>query len=424
VLHRALLEALHMAASRFLATVNETSIHYRGWWVVLICFAMAAFAWALGFYGQGVYLAELHRAYGWPSSSIATATTFYYLFSAFLVVFVSDAIRLLGVRMFLCIAVGCMALATLLFGLIDAPWQLYGVYALMAVGWAGLTMAAISNAIGLWFDTRRALAISLALNGASFGGVVGVPLLVAVINAVGFTSAVVTMAVVMMGVLLPVILLGMGHPPYLEHPLASARGGEAAPSTLSPAQARSMALHSLSFWTITVPFALALLAQIGFIMHQISFMMPMIGRERASLVVSLMTAMAVVGRVLLGFMIDRLNQRLISAVLFISQALALLAMVTFSSEAALFISSAVFGFAVGNAITMPSVIIHREFSHGAFGAVVSLSTAISSAISACGPAVVGVLRDLSNSYAPALYVCMGMEIAAAAGVLIGGRSRA
>lgn len=413
-----------MAASRLLPTVNEASIRYRGWWIVLVCFVMATFAWALGFYGQGVYLAELQRAYGWSTSSIATATTFYYAFSALLVVFVSDAIRILGVRLFLCIAVSCMALATLLFGLVDAPWQLYGVYTLMAVGWAGLTMAAISNALGLWFDARRGLAISLALNGASIGGVVGVPMLVAAIDAVGFSSAVATMAVVMVGVLLPVIVLGLGKPPYPEPSLGPTRRLDAAPNTLSLAQTRSMALQSLSFWTITLPFALALLAQIGFIMHQISFMTPIIGRELASLAVSLMTAMAVVGRVLLGFMIDRLNQRVTSAVLFISQALALLAMVNFSSEVALFISSAVFGFAVGNAITMPSIIIHREFAHGAFGAVVSLSTAISSGISACGPVVVGVMRDFSTSYAPALYVCMGMQVAAAAGVLIGGKSRA
>ncbi|MFG3756736.1 hypothetical protein, partial [Klebsiella pneumoniae] len=106
-----------------------------------------------------------------------------------------------------------MALATVLFGFVNAPWQLYGVYTLMAVGWAGLTMAAISNTLGLWFHERRGLAISLALNGASLGGVVGVPVLVTAIAAVGFTPAVVAMALAMVVVLLPVILLGVGTPP-------------------------------------------------------------------------------------------------------------------------------------------------------------------------------------------------------------------
>jgi MFS family permease len=401
-------------------SLDEASLRYSGWRVVLICFLMAMFAWALGFYGQGVYLAELQRAHGWPASLISTATTFFYLFSALLVVFVNDAIRMLGVRVFLASAVSCMALATVLFGLVDAPWQLYGVYTLMAFGWAGLTMAAISNTIGLWFDTRRGLAISLALNGASIGGVVGVPLLVAAIGALGFTTALVTMAAIMAAVLLPVIIFGIGPPPRRDR---HSQNGEA-PVVLSATQTRGKALRSLSFWTIALPFALVLLAQIGFIVHQISFMQPIIGRERASLAVSLMTVMAVIGRAIFGFMIDRLNQRVAAAVLFISQALALLAMINFPSEAVLFAGSAVFGFTVGNAITLPSMIVHREFDSRAFGVVVSLSTAISSAISACGPAVVGVLHDLSGGYTLPLYVCMGLEVAAAIGVLIGNRGRA
>ncbi len=82
-----------------------------------------------------------------------------------------------------------------------------------------------------------------------------------------------------------------------------------------------------------------------------------------------------------------------------------------------------FGFTVGNAITLPSMIVHREFDGPAFGVVVSLTTSISSAISACGPAVIGVLRDLSGSYTVPLYVCMALEVAAAIGVLIGLKSR-
>ena len=86
--------------------------------------------------------------------------------------------------------------------------------------------------------------------------------------------------------------------------------------------------------------------------------------------------------------------------------------------------SGVFVFGSGNAITLPSMIVHREFDAHAFGVVVSLSTAISSAISACGPALVGVLRDWSGSYALPLYVCMALELVAAAGVLLRGRSEA
>ena len=40
---------------------------------------VATFSWGLGFYGHGIYLAELQRAKGWPTSLMSTATTLYYL---------------------------------------------------------------------------------------------------------------------------------------------------------------------------------------------------------------------------------------------------------------------------------------------------------------------------------------------------------
>jgi predicted MFS family arabinose efflux permease len=289
----------------------------------------------------------------------------------------------------------------------------------MAFGWAGLTVAAISNTLGQWFDRRRGLAISLALNGASLGGVVGVPALVFAIGAVGFASAVVMAAALTAGVLLPVILLGTGHPPHRAAALQLQAPADAPPSA---PQIRARALRSLPFWTVTLPFALVLLAQVGFIVHQISFMEPLIGRDRAGLAVALMTAMAVAGRVVIGLMIDRLDQRLVAAALFASQALALGVMVNVPTELVLFAASGVFGFTVGNAITLPAVIVHHEFDAHEFGVVVSLTSAISSVISACGSALVGLLHDLSGGYSLALYACMGLEIAAACGVLIGRRA--
>ena len=162
--------------------VDETSIRYAGWRIVAVCFLVATFGWGLGFYGQSVYLAELHRVHGWPSSWISTATTAFYLMGALLVAFINDAMRRVGPRNCLLIGVCCMAAAAALLGQIHAPWQLYAVNLLLAFGWAGTSLGAITNTLGMWFDQRRGMAISLALNGASCGGIVGVPLLVAAIG--------------------------------------------------------------------------------------------------------------------------------------------------------------------------------------------------------------------------------------------------
>jgi hypothetical protein len=52
--------------------VPETEFR-SGWPAVLACFCVAVFAWGFGFYGQAVFLAELHRLHGWPTSTIGAA---------------------------------------------------------------------------------------------------------------------------------------------------------------------------------------------------------------------------------------------------------------------------------------------------------------------------------------------------------------
>jgi hypothetical protein len=54
--------------ARSYTALDETSIRYDGWRIVVVCFLLATFGWGLGFYGQSVYVAELQRLH-WSRSS-------------------------------------------------------------------------------------------------------------------------------------------------------------------------------------------------------------------------------------------------------------------------------------------------------------------------------------------------------------------
>jgi cyanate permease len=84
-------------------------------------------------------------------------------------------------------------------------------------------------------------------------------------------------------------------------------------------------------------------------------------------------------------------------------------------------ASAVFGFSVGNLITLPSLIVQREFPPVHFGVLISLITAINQVTYAFGPGVIGLLRDLSGSYTLPFYGCIALEITAAALIMVRGR---
>ena len=110
-----------------------------------------------------------------------------------------------------------------------------------------------------------------------------------------------------------------------------------------------------------------------------------------------------------------------SAVSFASQAVALLIMINARNEATVFFASALFGFSVGNVITLPALIIQREFDPRSFGVLVSLTGAIGQCFNAFGPGIIGLLRDASGSYELPFYGCIGLELAAAVLILVRGR---
>jgi MFS family permease len=389
-------------------SIDETSARYEGWRIVVVCFLVATFGWGVGFYGQSVYVAELHRLHGWPASLISGGTTFFYLFGALLVAFVSEAIRSFGPRNCLVAGVLALAAAAVLIGQVTEPWQLYAADAMLAFGWAGTSLGIITNTLGLWFDNRRGMAISLALNGASFGGIIGVPLLAAAIGSLGFADAMIAAAIVMVALMIPIILIFVGRPPIGSSAIAAVKAD--APSAT---QIRSAAFRDAAFLTVAVAFALVLFAQVGFIVHLISFLDPVIGRERAAIAVALLTAMAMAGRVLFSTVIDRLNQRLASAISFVSQAVALSIIINSRNDVVLIGCCALFGFSVGNLITLPSLIVQREFDPRSFGVLISLITAINQVTYAFGPGIVGLLRDASGSYSLPFYGCIGLELIAA-----------
>src|SRR5262249_28934774 len=177
------------------------------------------FCWGFGLYSHGIYLAELQHRFGWSATLISSATTAYYLLTASLVVFIGDAIARFGPRRIFLTGTCCLGSAVALLAFLAPPGQLYLVYLVMAVGSAAMHVAAITNVLSLWFDRQRGLAISLALNGASSGGIFVAPALVAAIALAGFEAAMVGAATVMAGMLLP-RLATRDHPPPPRTPAA------------------------------------------------------------------------------------------------------------------------------------------------------------------------------------------------------------
>ena len=91
--------------------------------------------------------------------------------------------------------------------------QLYLAFILMSLGWVGMGTVVTATVVSSWFERRRGLAISLAFTGASFGGVVVTPVLLILIERLGFQAAMLASTAIILAVLVPVAVGWIGSPP-------------------------------------------------------------------------------------------------------------------------------------------------------------------------------------------------------------------
>jgi MFS family permease len=394
---------------------------FHGWKVVGCAFLIAVFGWGFGFYGIGVFLAELVERHGWATRSVASAVTVLYLVGAALIAAVGSAFERFGPRRVVLAGVAAMGLGALGLTFVTAPWQLYLVFPVMAIGWAAMSGAALNLIVAPWFERRRGLAISLAFNGAATGGIVIAPAIALLTGRVGLRAAVALLVALMVGVLAPLVLgllargpeaLGLapdGDPPG---PWGRAARGDVAPR-------RRRFLRTWRFWSVSLPFALGLTAQISVIIYQMSFLRPRLGPDGAAWAVSLTSLAAVAGRLIVGLFVDRVDRRAVVAGNFLVQAVGLVLMLTAPAPAFLFAACVLFGLGVGNTTSLPSVIVQAEFPPAAFGQVVSTLIAINQFTYSFGPGSLGWLRDASGSYAAPLVACLALQLTAVVILLLG-----
>lgn len=375
-----------------------------GWRVVFACFMSALFAWGFGFYAHGIYLVQLQAAHGWSTGLISSIVTAHYVLGALLLPRIAEGIGRFGPRAVLLTGIVATTGALLLLPSVEAPWQLALLFVVMAAGWNATSVAPIASTIGQWFDRQRGLALNLALSGATAAGLVVAPALLAAIATFGFTDA------LRLLVLAGLVLAGGAVAAFV-------RRGPAQPPPTGPTYNRWAPLKTWRFWSISAPFALVLIAQVGFLTHLVPLVADRPGVD-PGFAIAVNAFMALVGRVVLGFIIDRLSPRPAAALSFLVQVGAIAVLGFAETPSVIYGACAVYGFSVGNNITLSPLIVQREYAGDDFPRIVALSTAMVQILYAFGPGLLGILRDAFGSYSVPLAVCIALNLVASGLILL------
>ena len=386
---------------------------FHGWRVVGGAFVLAVLGWGLGFHGMPVYLHTVREARGFALELVSTAVTLHYLVGAMVVANLPRLYARFGLPRITSLGVVLLALGLLGWAYARTPAELLCATLFSGSGWVTMSAAAVNAILSPWFVRDRPKALSTAYNGASIGGLLFTPLLVALIGAFGFPA---TAAVI--GAVAVITVWGLSLTLFSLNPTALGQSPDGARG--NPTEGRAQirddharltgpALwHDRKFITLASAMALGLFAQIGLMAHLFSMIVPALGPGWSGMVMSLGTGAAIVGRTAVGwFLTAKADRRRIAMLSHVIQILgiALLALSAQTAPTLIVAGVLLFGFGIGNATSMPPLIAQAEFAREDTQRVVALIVAIGQGTYAFAPALFGWLRALSEaSRFPAVFL--------------------
>lgn len=384
------------------------SKHY-GWVVVaagalITCVAMGAM------FALPVYLQPMVEDTGWSRAGISAAMTVGFIvmgISGFAWGTLSDRIGARPVVLMATVLLGAgLLLGSQAHDLLVFQFAYGGL-----VGAAGGAYFApiISTTLG-WFDKNRSLAVSLVSIGGGIAPMVITPFASYLIATNGWRSAMLSIAI---GALIVIVLAALliRRAPTMTEPAPT-------PSAAAQPKQASMgwsALRTPQFIVLASVFFLCCAAHSGPIFHTVSYAMICGASALAAASIYSVEGLAgLFGRLIFGVLADRLGVRRVIVAGLVLQAVGIYTYIYVSELPQFYALAAVLGLAYGGVMPLYSVLARDYFSPRVMGTVLGGMVMTSSIGMAFGPVGGGWLYDTFGSYHWLYIASAAIGIAAAA----------
>jgi MFS family permease len=354
----------------------------------------------------GVFMRDLQAEFGWSRTEISLGPTILVAGLALaspLLGWVADRVAATWITL---VSLAALATSLFLFSRLGPDLRLYYAgFAAMAVTSCGAATLVYARVVSANFVRGRGLALGLAMVGNGLTGIFLPMLLAPYAAGAGWRQGFVALAV-LAALAAPVVawLMSRSRPQAIE---AAGAGGHA------PGLGLDAALRDPVFWTMAAAFAFIPLGASGMHLHLLAFLADEgVAPAQAGAIASLGGVALIVGRVLTGWLIDRLYAPWVAAGMMALSAGCMAAMGLIGAPAGALGAIAV-GLSIGAELDLIGYLTARYFGFRAYGRIYGLLYAAVLVGSAFSPVAYGAAVDLTEGYAVALYGGAALLLAAA-----------
>ena len=376
-------------------------------WVIVAAGGLLGCVAAGSMFSLPVFLRPMSQDTGWSVTGISVAMTISFLAMAFgSVAWGSLADRHGPRRVVLTgsiILSGSLALASRATALVEFQ-LLFGL--LVGASTAAIFVPIMACVTG-WFETRRALAVSLVSAGMGMAPLTMAPLAAWLVTIHDWRSAMLIVAGTAATLMIPAALL-IRRPPVLDKPQAAAAAGADA-SGMSVRDA----VRSPQFITLMLANFFCCATHSGPIFHTVSYAVtcgiPMVA---AVSIYSVEGLAGMFGRIGFGVAGDRLGAQRVLVAGLLAQAFAVLAYAMVGQLGGFYAVAALVGFIYAGTMPLYAVIIRENFPMRMMGTIIGGTAMAGSLGMSAGPILGGLIYDRFGTYAPLYVAAWGLGLAA------------
>ena len=374
-------------------------------------------AFGMTVYGFGFWVEPWAQEFGASRGEIMIGITAMNAVSAVISPFLGHALDRYSIRTLTIIGSLLLALGMYLTSIASSIWFILVLYMLVfsiVVVLVGPLSA--STLMAKWFDKNRGLAIGIASVGTSIGGLL-LPILIGYsLVAYGWRDTHAYLAIMAIVLIIPPVWWVIRNTPEEkgltpEEPAKLPEG--VAPVSTTSWTTREV-LRDRTFLVLALSMGLLMMAFMALVPNLIPYALDSgIDVARASVMMSVLAAGGIVGKLVMGFATDRIQIRVlvwITNILLLSPMLILMGAPGYGGLLAV---AGLIGLSSGGFTPLIGATIASRFGPAAFGRIMGLMNPFTLGLGLFGPPVTGFIFDETQSYDLALQIFSVMMVISA-----------
>jgi MFS family permease len=349
---------------------------FYGWWIVVAAAAgLAVSPGPIALSSFGILIEPLTLEFGWDRADVVFANT---ILTSILIVtapIVGIFIDRVGPKRVLLFSMVAFSVGLWSMTQVESLTQFYLGYAFIAIGGAGANSLAYMKLLSSWFDKRRGLVMGIATAGMGLGFAIVPGLTQAGIDRLGWQGAYMALGSFILVLGLPLVALLIRNTPEQMNLLPD---GEERTADINPTQSNvsgvelAQAMRMKQYWIMLFIFFLAGGAVYSMVVHMVPILRDM--DSTSGLAIQAATVMGIsmlVGRIVAGYMFDKIFAPAVSCVIFFAAVGGICILMFASSSSWILLGAVLIGLCSGAEGDALGYLVSRYFGLRAYGKIYS-----------------------------------------------------